>query len=177
MTYQTPNYQKRNRRYTWMTKATISWYTSKYFQRTKLLVSVQTRNILSLCEWVRIRVNSVRESKDKENKSSNILRMEWFSMNSIRIAVSKTWWNKIIGNNHKVKGRKDCFVSVWALKVNWKMDRINLFKVDSLWEISKLKKINRKMWIKIKKKIKLIYNAIRNNCLNIIKNNKKWLIR
>jgi hypothetical protein len=57
-------------------------------------------------------VNSVRESKDKENKSSNILRMEWFSMNSIRIAVSKTWWNKIIGNNHKVKGRKDCFVSV-----------------------------------------------------------------
>jgi hypothetical protein len=66
---------------------------------------------------------------------------------------------------------------VWALKVNWKMDRINLFKVDSLWEISKLKKINRKMWIKIKKKIKLIYNAIRNNCLNIIKNNKKWLIR
>jgi homoserine acetyltransferase len=57
-------------------------------------------------------VNSVRESKDKENKSNNILRMEWFSMNSIRIAVSKTWWNKIIGNNHKVKGRKDCFVSV-----------------------------------------------------------------
>jgi hypothetical protein len=61
--------------------------------------------------------------------------------------------------------------------VNWKMGRINLFKVDSLWEISKLKKINRKMWIKIKKKIKLIYNAIRNNYLNIIKNNKKWLIR
>jgi hypothetical protein len=66
---------------------------------------------------------------------------------------------------------------VWALKVNWKMDRINLFKVDSLWEISKLKKINRKMWIKIKKKIKLIYNAISNHYLNIIKNNKKWLIR